>query len=122
MKQPINRFAVATLTATALSLSLASAAFAQSADAVRPTLLAANATVDKAEQAVSDTWITSKVKSSFIADQSLSALDIKVETNQGVVSLSGVVASEAERELAVAKAQGIEGVRAVAADGLKAAD
>ncbi|VXC98830.1 Phospholipid-binding protein [Pseudomonas sp. 8Z] len=116
MKQSINRFAVATLTATALSLSLTSAAFAE------PTMLAANDTVDKAEQAVSDTWITSKVKSSFIADKNLSALDIKVETNQGVVSLSGVVATDAERDLAVAKAKEVEGVKAVAGDGLKSVE
>lgn len=81
MKQPINRFAATTLTAAVLSMSLASAAFA-----AEPTMLAANDTVDKAEQAVSDTWITSKVKSTFVADSNLSALDIKVETNQGVVS------------------------------------
>jgi hyperosmotically inducible protein len=122
MKQPIKRIALATLTASALSLSLASTAFAQPAEAAQPTLLAANASLDKAEQAVSDTWITSKVKSSFIADQSLSGLDIKVETNQGVVALSGVVASEAERDLAVAKAQEIEGVKAVSAEALKTAD
>ncbi|HEY1029027.1 MAG TPA: BON domain-containing protein [Pseudomonas sp.] len=116
MKQPINRFATATLTAAVLSMSLASAAFAQ------PTMLAANDTVDKAEQAVSDTWITSKVKSTFVADKNLSALDIKVETNQGVVSLSGVVATDAERDLAIAKTKEIEGVRDVSADALKTAD
>jgi hyperosmotically inducible protein len=117
MKQSINRIAVVTLSATALSLSLASSVFAQG-----QTMLAANDTVDKAEQAVSDTWITSKVKSTFIADQNLSALDIKVETNQGVVSLSGVVATDAERDLAIAKTKEIEGVRDVSADGLKTAD
>ncbi|GIZ13614.1 BON domain-containing protein [Pseudomonas sp. NCCP-436] len=116
MKQPINRFAAAALTAAFLSLPLASAALAQ------PVTLAANDTIDKAEQAVSDTWITSKVKSTFIADSSLSALDIKVETNQGVVSLSGVVASDAERDLAIAKTREIEGVRDVSADALKTAD
>ncbi len=117
MKQPINRFAATTLTAAVLSMSLASAAIA-----AESTMLAANNTVDKAEQAVSDTWITSKVKSTFIADKSLSALDIKVETNQGVVSLSGVVANDAERDLAIAKTQEVEGVRDVAAEALKTAD
>ncbi|WP_395505378.1 BON domain-containing protein [Ectopseudomonas hydrolytica] len=116
MKQPINRFAAAALTAAVLSLPLASAALAQ------PTMLAANDTMDSAGQAVSDTWITSKVKSTFIADQNLSGLDIKVETNQGVVSLSGTVATDAERDLAIAKAKEIEGVRDVSADALKAAD
>ncbi len=119
MKQPINRFAIATLSAAALSLTLASAAYAQPLDAAQPTMLAAGDTMDKAGQAVSDTWITSKVKSSFLADQSLSGMDIEVETNQGVVSLSGEVATEAERDLAVNKAQEIEGVKSVSADGLK---
>jgi len=121
MKQPINKFAFAAITATALSLSLAGTAFADS-HAVAPTLLAANTTMDKAEEAVSDTWITSKVKSTFIADDSLSGLDIKVETNKGVVALSGVVASDAERDLAIAKAKEIKGVTAVSADGLKVAE
>ena len=62
------------------------------------------------------------MKSTFIADQNLSGLDIKVETNQGVVSLSGTVATDAERDLAIAKAKEIEGVRDVSADALKAAD
>jgi hyperosmotically inducible protein len=49
-------------------------------------------------------------------------MDIKVETNKGVVSLSGVVASDAERDLAIAKTKEIKGVTAVSADGLKSAD
>ncbi|CAH0285077.1 phospholipid-binding protein [Pseudomonas sp. PA15(2017)] len=121
MKQPINKFAFAAITATALSLSVAGTAFADTYNSTQPTMLAAN-TMDKAEEAVSDTWITSKVKSAFLADDGLSALDIKVETNKGVVALSGVVKTEAERDLAVAKAKEIKGVQAVSADGLKAAD
>jgi hyperosmotically inducible protein len=39
-----------------------------------------------------------------------------------VVSLSGVVATDAERDLAIAKTKEIEGVRDVSADGLKTAD
>lgn len=120
MKKPINHFVVAAMTATALSLALAGSAFAQSSQAVQPVMLATNDTMDNAGEAVSDTWITSKVKSTFLADNSLNGLDIKVETNKGVVSLSGVVASDAERDLAVAKAQEIKGVTAVSADGLKA--
>jgi len=125
MTQPFNKLAFAAVTTVALSMSLANAAFASenpATDVVRPLVLATGDTVDKAEEAVSDTWITSKVKSTFIADKSLSALDIKVETNKGVVALSGVVASEAERELAIDKAKSIKGVTAVSADGLKAAD
>ncbi|MFP6850156.1 MAG: BON domain-containing protein [Pseudomonas sp.] len=89
--------------------------------ATQPTMLAASETVNNAEDAVSDTWITSKVKSTFLADSNLSGIDIKVETNKGVVALSGVVASSAERDLAVAKAGEIKGVKAVAAEALKTA-
>ncbi|MFI8480901.1 BON domain-containing protein [Pseudomonas sp. NPDC078700] len=123
MKTPINKFAFAAITATALSLSVAGTAFADTSSTMQqPTMLAANDTMDQAGEVVTDTWITSKVKSTFLADDSLSALDIKVETNKGVVSLSGVVASDAERDLAVAKAKEVNGVKDVSADGLKAAD
>ncbi|WP_437881603.1 BON domain-containing protein [Pseudomonas sp. LRF_L74] len=121
MKQPINKIAFAAFTAAVMSLPLAGAAFAADSLSAQPTLLAANE-VDKAEEAVSDTWITSKVKSTFLAEKNLSGLDIKVETNKGVVSLSGVVATDAERDLAIAKAKEIKGVHAVSADGLKSAD
>lgn len=84
--------------------------------------LAAQDAVDQAQEAVSDTWITSKVKSSLLADSAVSGLDITVETNQGVVSLSGVVTTDAERDKAVEIAKGIKGVTSVSADGLKAAD
>ncbi|MCU1718798.1 BON domain-containing protein [Pseudomonas sp. 5P_3.1_Bac2] len=103
-------------TATALGLLLAGPVLAQ------PTTVAANETLNKAEDAVSDTWITSKVKSTFLADSQLSGIDIKVETNKGVVSLSGVVKNSDERDLAVAKAKEIKGVRAVSAEALKTAN
>lgn len=122
MKQPIKHVASATLTATALSLLLAGPVLADTRSAVQPTMLAASETMDATEDAVTDTWITSKVKSTFLADSELSGIDIKVETNQGVVTLSGVVATAAERDLAVAKAKEIKGVTAVAAEALKTAD
>ncbi len=50
----------------------------------------------------------------------IGGLDIKVETVDGVVALSGVVPTTAERDLAIAKAKEIKGVKGVAADGLKA--
>ncbi|NCL83730.1 BON domain-containing protein, partial [Citrobacter braakii] len=49
-------------------------------------------------------------------------VDIKVETNKGVVSLSGNVKSDAERDLAIETAKGIKGVKAVSADGLKSVE
>lgn len=119
-----KKWTLAALAASALSLSVSQAALADTTaqpGASAPLMLAGE-TMDKTGDAVSDTWITSKVKSSFLADDSISGLDIKVETNQGVVSLSGVVPSDAERDLAVEKARTIEGVRDVSADGLKSSE
>jgi len=66
----------------------------------------------------SDTWITSKVKSSLQFTRGMRRFDIGVTTSNGVVSLSGVVDSEAVRELAMQVAQDIHGVRQVDAGGL----
>jgi hyperosmotically inducible protein len=119
MKQQFNKWTLAALTAAVLGLPMSNAFAAPS---TQPLQLAANETVDNAQEAVSDTWITSKVKASFLADDSISGLDIKVETNEGVVSLSGVVPTDAERDLAVEKAKAIKGVTSVSADGLKSSE
>jgi hyperosmotically inducible protein len=67
---------------------------------------------------IDDSLITTKVKSSFVADSAVSALDISVETNQGVVSLTGLVNSETERQRAVQIAQETSGVKKVDAKNL----
>jgi len=72
------------------------------------------------EHAMSDTWITSKVKYSLLFTRGVDSVDIAVTTLDGVVSLSGTVDSTAERELAVRVAQDIRGVKKVEAAGLKA--
>jgi len=111
--------------AAALSLPLAGAALADSTPAIDQSdrvMLAANDTMEKTGDAASDTWITTKVKSTLLAEDATPGMDIEVETKNGVVSLSGTVATEAEKEAAIAKARGIEGVREVSADGLKTAE
>lgn len=127
---------IQTLTAAAvgaaLSVSVAGYAMAASTPAIddsQATMLAANDASREAEHAmeqagdaVSDGWITTKVKSVLLVEDATPGMQIEVETKDGVVSLSGTVATEAEKEAAIAKAKGIKGVREVAADGLKAAD
>lgn len=61
----------------------------------------------------SDTVVTTKVKAAIVADKSLSALDIAVETNNGVVTLTGTVASAAQSDAATHAARGVEGVKQV---------
>ncbi|MEE4138800.1 BON domain-containing protein [Pseudomonas syringae] len=68
---------------------------------------------------LSDAWVTSKVKSSLIYSRNLDGLNIKVDTKEGLVTLNGVVANFAEKELAVEIARNIRGVKGVNADALK---
>lgn len=77
------------------------------------------ATANSVKEELSDAWITSKVKSSLIYSRTLDGLNIKVQTKDGVVSLDGVVANYAEKELAVEIARNIRGVKGVDADTLR---
>lgn len=76
---------------------------------------------DDTAAAISDAWITSKVKSSFIYSRNLDGLNISVDTQKGMVSLSGSVLSNAEKQLAIETARNIRGVRGVDADALRVA-
>lgn len=75
----------------------------------------------ESQEPVTDTWITTKVKSELLATRHVSGTDIKVETSNGLVSLSGTVDSQAERDKAIAKAKAIKGVKQVDASQLKVA-
>ncbi|PSS47204.1 BON domain-containing protein [Pseudomonas sp. BBP2017] len=114
----MKKFAIAAATATTLTLTLANAAFAQQ-PAQTPLTVAAGE-IDKATEATTDTWITTKVKADLMTEKGVPGTDIKVETNKGVVSLSSDVALTAsQKDMAVAITRKIEGVKAVSADGLK---
>lgn len=71
-----------------------------------------------AGDAVSDGWITAKVKSTLLFSSGVSGTAINVDTRDGVVTLAGDVESEAEKELAVRLAKDIRGVARVEAGGL----
>lgn len=68
---------------------------------------------DQAGQAIDDAAITTAVKSKYLADDTLKGLDISVETDHGVVMLTGSVQSEAAREHATQIARGVDGVVSV---------
>ncbi len=70
------------------------------------------------EQAVTDSWITTKVKSTLLYSSNVAGSDIVVTTNQGIVTLTGKLASGAERALAVELAQNVLGVKRVESKGL----
>jgi len=61
----------------------------------------------------SDSVITSKVKGKLLKDEGLKSLKVSVETHQGVVLLSGFVATEDQIQQAEKIAAGTEGVKSV---------
>ena len=68
--------------------------------------------------AVEDSVITTKIKADLVKDNDLKALDVHVETVNGVVMLSGFVPSQAQVKKAADLARGVEGVTDVK-NGLK---
>ena len=116
----MKKFAIAAATATALTLTMANAAFAAQSTAQTPMVVAAGE-MTKAKEATSDTWITTKVKSDLLTEKGIPGSDIKVETSQGVVSLSSdVKVTESQKAEAVRITKNIKGVKSVMSDGLKA--
>ena len=67
----------------------------------------------KAGEALANGWLTTKIESKYIADHDLNAGDIKVSSQDGVVTLSGHVLNEPMRTLAVTIARNTDGVRQV---------
>jgi hypothetical protein len=68
---------------------------------------------------IDDAVTTTRVKSTFAADGIVSALDISVETNEGVVNLEGIVGTQQERQRAIELASQIDGVKKVDARNLR---
>jgi osmotically-inducible protein OsmY len=68
---------------------------------------------DKAGEAIADSWITTKVKSSLLMSNDVDGLDLTVETKDGIVTFGGAASSAAERDLAVEIAKDIKGVKGV---------
>ena len=125
-----------TLTGSAPNSDAAAAAkqLAQSVDGVKsvddqvntPSL--ADSVAGKTDKAAkktgkyaSDSWITTKVKSDLLADSVTKGLDISVKTSNGVVALSGTVASQDAIDHAQDLASKVKGVKSVDTSGLKAA-
>jgi osmotically-inducible protein OsmY len=68
---------------------------------------------DQARRAMTDGSITAKIKAKMALDDSVKALDIDVDTRGGTVTVSGIVASTAQRDRALQLARETEGVTQV---------
>jgi hyperosmotically inducible protein len=77
---------------------------------------AAAAADQSANRAVNDSALTAKVKSALAGAVGVESRDIEVETRDGVVQLSGFVASEDARTAALMRARSVGGVAEVRND------
>ena len=68
---------------------------------------------NKAGVAIDDTEITAKIKAAILAEPGLKTLQISVETDKGVVTLSGFADTLANSEMAKALAGAVAGVSRV---------
>lgn len=68
----------------------------------------------RAKEAAAEGTLTAKIKSKMALDDIVKASAIDVDTRDGVVTLTGTVTSEAERQRALQLARETEGVRSVA--------
>jgi osmotically-inducible protein OsmY len=68
---------------------------------------------DRTGAALTDAAVTSAVKAKFLADTAVSGLKIDVDTQDGVVTLNGMVATKAEADRAMSLARESDGVKRV---------
>jgi hypothetical protein len=68
---------------------------------------------DRAKAVLDDAALTTKIKSKMALDDTVQARRIDVSTDHAVVTLSGTVASQAERQRAVQLARETAGVKSV---------
>jgi hyperosmotically inducible periplasmic protein len=74
---------------------------------------------EESQTPVTDTWITTKVKADLLVTEEVKGLDINVSTTNGVVTLAGLLDSQAQRDKAIAVTKAIKGVKSVETKALK---
>lgn len=85
--------------------------------AAEPVLLADNSpTKESTGEYIDDAAITTKVKTAFLQDKDVKAINVKVETVKGTVQLSGFADNKTEIERAAQIASKVPGVKSVQND------
>lgn len=106
-----SRLLAGAAVATVIALALAGCGRKdEAAKAASPPAPAAATTIGTE---IDDTVLTTKVKSALLADPEIKSFDLKVETRKGEVQLSGFVNTQAQIDMAIGVARGIEGVKGV---------
>lgn len=73
----------------------------------------ASAAGSASSQVIDDSVITTKAKTALLADTTVKGTDIGVETNQGVIVLSGAVEDAKQKQRAESIVRGLDGVKSV---------
>ena len=110
---PANTSSTTTSTTTVAPTPAASDAMTATANTMSNAASATERAMSKAGDAVGDAAITGKVKTALIADPDVKALRIDVDTKDNVVTLTGVVTSQAEKNEALRLARTTMGVKRV---------
>lgn len=82
-------------------------------EAVNKAEAGAERTASEAAQATSDMGITAKINAALVADDKLKALQINVDTRDGMVTLTGNAPDAKSRERATVLASAVDGVKHV---------
>lgn len=91
----------------------------QAPSAVADAASKARQAVSAAGSEISDAGITTKVKAQLAADEQVKAGDLDVDTDNGIVRLTGIVPSPQARARAIEIARKTDGVKNVNAEALK---
>ena len=89
------------------------AATAPPSPARAPAALPAPVTPSQAPDAISDSVITARTKAGILSDPGMTGADVSVNTDRGVVSLTGTIKSQEQAAIASAHAQRQDGVMRV---------
>jgi osmotically-inducible protein OsmY len=109
----MDMFKIQTRNAVVCTLALGASLAACSPAEQREASNTVSQTAQKVEGAVDNAALTARVKGSFLADPQIKGLEINVDSQAGAVTLSGQVASPAEKLRAEELARGIDGVFSV---------
>jgi hyperosmotically inducible protein len=109
------------MTTTSKTISIVSAALlaatllgsAVSASAADETSMTPKVAANKAERVMSDSWITTKVKSEILANSVSKAFKVGVKTKHGAVALDGKLPTQDAIDLVKMIAEKVKGVKSV---------
>jgi hyperosmotically inducible protein len=108
------------LVLTALAAALgAGPAYAAGTDTSDTT--SGSTALKKTERVMSDSWITTKVKSELLADSGTKAFKVSVKTKHGVVALKGALPTQESIDQVKLIAEKVKGVSSVDASMLMVA-